>query len=102
MSVISVSRSRPVMPAKLWSLSKEFVWPVLMTALLLAGWEVAVRALHIRSIILPPPSQVIAVMIERYDLLFEHLWPSLYLTILGFALSVAGGIAFAVLITYST
>jgi NitT/TauT family transport system permease protein len=74
----------------------------LVTALLLAGWEIAVRALHIRSIVLPPPSQVIEVMFERYDLLFEHLWPSLYLTVLGFALSVVGGIVVAVLITYST
>jgi NitT/TauT family transport system permease protein len=102
MSAISENRSRPVTPAKLWSFSKEFAWPVLVTALLLAGWEIAVRALHIRSIVLPPPSQVIEVMFERYDLLFEHLWPSLYLTVLGFALSVVGGIAVAVLITYST
>jgi NitT/TauT family transport system permease protein len=73
-----------------------------MTGLLLAAWEVAVRALHIRSIILPPPSEVVETMVQRYDLLFEHLWPSLYLTVLGFALSVVGGIFVAVLITYST
>ena len=30
-----------------------------------------------------------------------HLWPSLYLTVLGFVLSVIGGILVAVLITYS-
>jgi len=89
------------MPAKLWKALKEAAWPVLMTGLLLAIWEVVVRALHIRSIILPPPSQVVEVMVERYDLLLEHLWPSLYLTILGFALSVVGGIVVAVLITYS-
>ena len=40
-------------------------------------------------------------MVQRYDLLLAHLWPSLYLTVLGFLLSVVGGVLVAVLITYS-
>lgn len=90
------------MPAKILRLCNELAWPVLMTGLLLGLWEAAVRLLKIRSIILPPPSEVIEVMIKRYDLLFDHLWPSLYLTVLGFTLSVVGGILVAVLITYSS
>lgn len=90
------------MLAKL-SASLKNVWaPMAMTVLLLVAWEATVRLLHIRSIILPAPSEIVEVMVERYDLLFEQLWPSLYLTILGFALSVLGGILVAVLITYST
>ena len=77
-------------------------WPILITVLLLLAWEVAVRMLGIRSIILPPPSAVFEVMVLRHDLLLTHLWPSLYLTVLGFLLSVVGGIFVAVLITYST
>ena len=77
-------------------------WPILVTTLILLGWEISVRALGIRSIILPPPSAVFATMAERHDLLLTHLWPSLYLTVLGFVLSVIGGIFVAVLITYST
>jgi len=77
-------------------------WPVLVTALMLTGWELAVRMLGIRSIILPPPSAVLEVMVQRYDLLLTHLWPSLYLTVLGFLLSVVGGVLVAVLVTYST
>ena len=80
----------------------RIAWPILVTVLMLIGWEIAVRALGVRSIILPPPSAVLAVMVERRDLLLAHLWPSLYLTILGFALSVIGGILVAVLITYSS
>ena len=76
-------------------------WPILVTALILLAWEISVRALGIRSIILPPPSAVFAAMAERHDLLLTHLWPSLYLTVLGFGLSVVGGIFVAVLITYS-
>jgi NitT/TauT family transport system permease protein len=76
-------------------------WPILVTALILLAWEISVRTLGIRSIILPPPSAVLATMAERHDLLLTHLWPSLYLTVLGFALSVVGGIFVAVLITSS-
>ena len=65
-------------------------WPVLITLLCCCAWELAVRLLGIRSIILPPPSAVFEVMVERYDLLLTHLWPSLYLTVLGFLLSVVG------------
>jgi NitT/TauT family transport system permease protein len=90
------------MRAKLLQIYAELVWPLLTTGLMLGMWEAAVRLLKIRSIVLPPPSEVVSVMVERYDLLFTHLWPSLYMTILGFALSVVGGIFVAILITYST
>jgi NitT/TauT family transport system permease protein len=65
-------------------------------------WEALCRGLGIRAILLPPPSQIVVAMVERWDLLFENLWPSLYLTVLAFLLSVAGGVLFAILITYST
>ena len=76
-------------------------WPILVTTLILLAWEISVRALGVRSIILPSPSAVIETMAQRRDLLLTHLWPSLYLTVLGFLLSVVGGIFVAVLITYS-
>jgi len=40
-------------------------------------------------------------MATRYELLLSNLWPSLYMTVLGFALSVVGGVGFAILVTYS-
>lgn len=79
----------------------DLVWPVGISLAMLAGWEAIVRGLGVRSIILPAPSEIIETMIDRRDLLFANLWPSLYLTVLGFALSVVGGILVAVLITYS-
>jgi ABC-type nitrate/sulfonate/bicarbonate transport system permease component len=48
-------------------------WPVLVTALILLAWEISVRALGVRSIILPPPSAVLETMAERRDLLLTHL-----------------------------
>jgi NitT/TauT family transport system permease protein len=80
---------------------KETYWPLSMTLLLLGIWEGAVRLLNVRSIVLPAPSEIFVAMVTRYDLLLEHSWPTFYLTILGFLLSVVGGIVVAVLITYS-
>lgn len=77
-------------------------WPILASLALLLLWEALVRALGIRAILLPPPSAILYVMVTRYDLLLTHLWPSLYMTVVGFLLSVVGGVVFAILITYST
>ena len=90
------------MTAKLRRYASELGWPIGISLAMLALWEFAVRELGIRSIILPPPSEIAQAIITRHDLLLTHLWPSLYLTVLGFALSVVGGVLVAVLITYST
>ncbi|MFC7397605.1 ABC transporter permease [Chelatococcus sp. GCM10030263] len=89
------------MNSKLRAAASTAYWPTLVMVAILVGWEAAVRLLGIRSIILPPPSEIAVVMIDRHDLILTHLWPSLYLTVLGFALSVVGGILVAILITYS-
>jgi NitT/TauT family transport system permease protein len=79
----------------------QILLPAAVTLGVLVAWELAVRALAIRSLILPPPSEVAYVMATRYELLLAHLWPSLYMTVLGFLLSVVAGMLVAVLITYS-
>jgi NitT/TauT family transport system permease protein len=80
----------------------DIAWPlgVGLTAAVL--WEGLCRGLGIKPILLPPPSAIALTMVARWDLLLDHLWPSLYLTVMAFLLSVAGGVLFAVLITYST
>ena len=90
------------MAAKVRRYASELGWPIGISLAMLALWEFAVRELGIRSIILPPPSEIAQAIIARHDLLLTHLWPSLYLTVLGFALSVVGGVLVAILITYST
>jgi NitT/TauT family transport system permease protein len=78
------------------------LWPSAVAIILLAFWEAAVRLLHVRSILLPPPSEIVSTIFSQHSLLATHLWPSLYLTVVSFALSAIGGILVAVLITYST
>jgi hypothetical protein len=79
------------MTAKVRRYASELGWPIGISLAMLALWEFAVRELGIRSIILPPPSEIAQAIIARHDLLLTHLWPSLYLTVLGFALSVVRG-----------
>ncbi|MFI5023790.1 MAG: ABC transporter permease [Alphaproteobacteria bacterium] len=76
-------------------------WPLGATLALLLVWEALVRAFGVRSILLPPPSEILEVIVLRYDLLLANLWPSLYMTVFGFLLSVVGGVFIAILITYS-
>jgi NitT/TauT family transport system permease protein len=85
-------------------MSKHFsnaFWPIVFTVAGLIAWEAIVRGMGIRSIILPPPSEIVVATFDRFDLLMEHLWPTLYLTVLGFLLAVIGGILVAIAITYS-
>lgn len=79
----------------------DIFWPVLITVLLLVLWEVLVRVLQVRSILLPAPSEIVTTMAAQKHLIIRHLWPSLYMTILGFVLSVVSGVLVAILITYS-
>src|SRR5580704_2157026 len=98
---VCATRSRPVMPPSVRKRLDSIAWPILVTAAILLLWEMGTRAAGVRSIILPAPSAIIEVITSRHGLLLTHLWPSLYLTILGFLLSVVGGVFVAILITYS-
>jgi len=80
----------------------DIAWPLAVGLTAAVLWEGLCRGLGIKPILLPPPSAIALTMVARWDLLLDHLWPSLYLTVMAFLLSVAGGVLFAVLITYST
>jgi len=65
------------------------------------AWQLASVAFQVKTVVLPSPLVIATGMVRQSDLLLHHLWPTLYQTVLGFLLSVAGGIVVAVLITYS-
>lgn len=81
---------------------RSLLWPLAVTLATLALWELIVTALHVKAVLLPPPSAIAEVLWTRAPLILEHMWPTFYQIVLGFLLSVAGGIAVAVLITYSS
>lgn len=81
---------------------RSLLWPVTVALATLLLWEVVVTALRVKAVLLPPPSAIAEVLWTRGPLILEHMWPTFYQIVLGFLLSVAGGIAVAVLITYSS
>lgn len=75
--------------------------PALTTIALLAIWEIAVRVYKITPVILPAPSTIYGVFVDRHDLLLANLWPTFYQIVIGFGLSVLGGVLVAIAITHS-
>ncbi len=66
--------------------------PWLATAALLLVWEGACVALAIEEIILPRPSRVFAVILQRYDILWTFCLQTLWTTVAGFGLAIAAGL----------
>jgi len=76
-------------------------WPAAVTLVVLAAWELVVQALGVKPVLLPRPTLIARVLWARAPLILEHMWPTFYEIVLGFLLSVVGGVLVAVLITYS-
>ena len=75
------------------------LWALGLFAAILAGWEAAVRILHIPDIILPSPTAIGAYLVRRAPLFATHLWPTLLQTIWGFLLAVVGGVLLAIVVS---
>ena len=74
----------------------------LITALgLLVGWEVLVWATGVPIYILPPPSRVALVMVERFDLLLGEAASTATEMVLGLALGLILGAALAIVFAAS-
>ena len=63
-----------------------------------AIWELACIAFNVSSLILPKPSQIIAVLVTKMPLLWPHTAQTLYTTLVGFGIGVAVGIVLGMLI----
>lgn len=61
-------------------------------------WEIACLAFGVSDLILPRPSQIMRVLIEKMPLLWPHTVQTLYTTLAGFVLGVGVGILMGVLI----
>lgn len=80
---------------------RSWLLPVVVAAVVLLAWELSVTASGVKAVVLPSPRAIGRAMVARHDLLLTHLWPTFYQIVVGFALSVVGGVAVAVLLTYS-
>ena len=78
---------------------KALAFAVLVVVFVL--WEVLVRALHVKPIILPAPSAIFAEFWTDPVWYLRHGWYTLLVTLGGFAIALVVGVALAVLIVES-
>ena len=76
--------------------------PWLALAVLLVVWEIACIVFDIPEIILPRPTKVFAVFVTRFDILMAFCWDTLWTTVIGFLLAIAGGLLLGLAIGAST
>lgn len=76
--------------------------PIVIVLALLLIWEGAVRATGVTPDILPAPSRVLMQGWNARADLWENTLPTLYVTLIGFAVSLAIGWALAIAIDFST
>jgi len=71
---------------------RQQIMPWLITAVLLALWEILTRASGVSNVVLPPPSEIGQAMIRYHALITQHALQTLLTTMIGFALALAAGI----------
>jgi NitT/TauT family transport system permease protein len=64
-------------------------------------WEAAVDLLHVKPVILPPPSLIFRAIVHHWSYLLANSWPTLIAVTAGFALAALLGCIIAVGIAYS-
>ena len=86
---------------------KRWLPPLAIIAVLLGAWELAARldviadALKLEPFLVPAPSEIAQALWQDRDLLAENAWVTLQEVLAGFALSVAAGVGFAVVLHLS-
>ncbi len=80
------------------ALTRQRVYSALALVGFFVLWELACLAFGISDLILPRPSQVATVLVQKMPLLWPHTLQTLSTTLLGFALGVAVGILLGLLI----
>ena len=79
----------------------DLMAPLLFVAVLLAGWEIAVRAFKVPPYLLPAPSQVFAALIANIAILAASAWNTLSMALLALVIASACAIAIALVIGLS-
>jgi putative hydroxymethylpyrimidine transport system permease protein len=83
------------------------LWPLAIIVVLLAAWEAAAQwdwladALGIEPFLVPAPSDVAQSLWEDRDLLADNAWVTIQEIVLGLAIAVAVGFAFAIVMHLS-
>ena len=73
-------------------------WAAALIVGFFLAWELLCLSLNISDLIVPRPSQIFAVMVQRMPVLWPHILQTLWTTMIGFALGVVVGVVIGVLI----
>ncbi len=75
--------------------------PLLVAAGVLLLWEVGVRMAGIPAVILPSPTAILELVVDKHEILLRHAIPTTLESAGGFLLASGAGILIAILLTYS-
>lgn len=83
---------------------RNWRWPastnsILLSAVLLLGWEFGVRVGDVPTYLLPPPSVIFARMLSEYDQILYHTWITTIEVVVGFGLSILVSIPLAAILS---
>jgi NitT/TauT family transport system permease protein len=70
----------------------KYAMPWLFVAALLIVWQIACVAFDVPEILLPTPARIFTVFWQRLDILLAFCWDTLWTTLLGFLIAIAGGL----------
>ena len=79
----------------------KYLLPFALGVAVLAAWQVAVRALDVPVYLVPAPSDIWSAFTGNFPSLMASLWATLQVTLVAFALAVAGGVGLAVIFSQS-
>jgi NitT/TauT family transport system permease protein len=69
---------------------------VIFYAAAIVLWELLIDLLAIPDWLLPAPSQIAAVIVDKHSVMLSHTWVTLYETVLGFVLALGLGVLCAI------
>lgn len=75
--------------------------PVGLAAFVLVAWEYGVRLLAIHPTILPPPSQILTILVRHHSLILRHAVPTTLETLIALGLAIPLAVAIAAATTWS-
>ena len=80
---------------------RALLLPLAVAFTVLAAWQIAVKWAGIPEVILPSPTSILALVIDKQDILLRHAIPTTLESAGGFLLASIFGILIAILLTYS-
>jgi NitT/TauT family transport system permease protein len=92
----------PELAARLSEFGRPVLLPLGFALATIAAWEMFCRIGRVSPQLLPPPSDVWAVLSGNWEILYDQSVPTVIETVAGFAVATLLGIALAVAITFST